>query len=228
MSPQATNTVTVSPDEIVLELHDVRPISLQGTSGNKAALTQVLAEMLVDIDRIVLSDVRVTIEWILHEDERYLGTSSPDVDNIIKPILDAMSGPAGIVANDYQAQSVQAYWIDGPVHGPHRLTIRVQAMPIDFYPRAGIYWVAWPDGYCWPLWSTLPPEAGQRMLQGLDEMLCSFNEAVASGIDPAQANLFMPQVRRFGRGRLKGFDVVELDEALGALGAGVHAAGQSA
>jgi hypothetical protein len=230
MEPRALgppqHSVVASPDEVVIVLSGVPPVSLQGTPGNKVALTDALRAVISTTDRIALDDVRVTVEWVVHEDERYLGTSSPDIDNILKPILDAISGPAGVVANDCQVQSAHALWIDGPPWAPgaHRLEVRIGAMPDSFYPKRGIYWVEWPDGYCWPMWSTMPHEAALMLLQGFDRQLAQRTEVIGMGVDPTQAKLFLPATRRFGRGRVRDFEVVSFAVARDALEAHAHAA----
>jgi hypothetical protein len=47
---------------------------------------------------LLSGDVQVGIEWTLHEEARYEQDAAPDVDNILKPLLDA------------------ALWADRPAH----------------------------------------------------------------------------------------------------------------
>ena len=52
------------------------------------------------------------IEWTVHEQDRYESDAAPDVDNILKPLLDGLCGPEGVLIDDCQVQAVDCRWID--------------------------------------------------------------------------------------------------------------------
>lgn len=119
------------------------PASLQSSRSKKAQAKQLIAALARETDRIFLGDVSVEIEWLINDEERYLG-DAPDVDNIIKPILDAMCGPAGILIDDVQVQQIDVRWMGGwdPVSGP-RYQYRVRIAPVtgSFVWREGLTFV---------------------------------------------------------------------------------------
>ena len=44
--------------------------------------------------------------------QHYESDRTADIDNVIKPILDGLTGPDGVMIDDNQVQNVQCYWID--------------------------------------------------------------------------------------------------------------------
>ena len=206
--------VVVAPDEVTVVL-TARPVSLQGSSAGKQQITDTIRRAIGGVGRLFMDDVQVEIEWMVHEDERYLGIQSPDVDNIVKPILDALSGPDGVMVNDCQVQAVTVYWIDAPpaAHGYHRLHIRLRSSPLGLYENTDVYWVRCEDGLCFPLWHHLPKEVALRMLDHWLERIAAVQQMIDEGIDPTQARMLQPIQRRFHHARLGGYDVYTVEDA---------------
>jgi hypothetical protein len=206
--------VAVGVDEVTVVI-EARPVSLQGSATDRARLTRTIRAAIADAPRLFLGDTRVEIEWMVHEDERYLGVQSPDVDNIAKPILDALSGPTGLLVNDCQVQSVTVFWIDGPpaLRGYHRLTIRVRSLATDLVNSRDVYWVRCDDGLCFPLWHHLPGRVAQEVITYWLAALARFEELVKGGMDRSDARLTLPLSPRFHHARLGGFQVMTVAEA---------------
>lgn len=61
---------------------------------------------------ILTGNVSVSITWFLSEQQHYENDAPPDVDNIMKPILDALCGIDGVMIDDTQVTSVDCSWID--------------------------------------------------------------------------------------------------------------------
>lgn len=54
----------------------------------------------------------VTVEWLLHEERRWDTRGvlrSPDVDNIVKPVVDGFCGPRGVLIDDCRVQSIHCH-----------------------------------------------------------------------------------------------------------------------
>ena len=144
--------MTISNDKLVevtqfsnsVEIVGYRtPASLQSSRSKSAQTKQLTAALARDTDRIFLGDVSVEIEWLVNDEERYLG-DAPDVDNIIKPILDAMCGPEGILVDDVQVQQIDVRWIGGwnPATGPrYQYCVRIAPVTGEFLWREGLTFV---------------------------------------------------------------------------------------
>lgn len=108
-----TITLECPPPPGLLELRfPLRPVSLQAKKEAKAELQKRVRGLLSNAKYFLSGEVEVSIEWLLHPKIRYEGVHSPDIDNILKPLLDALSGPSGVLVNDCQVQSVRCSWID--------------------------------------------------------------------------------------------------------------------
>ncbi|MHA7862980.1 RusA family crossover junction endodeoxyribonuclease [Flagellimonas marinaquae] len=84
----------------------LQPVSLQSSSRKKEFIKNEIRKTTSKLKYLLSGDVKVEIQWILHEQERYESGESPDIDNIIKPILDGISGPNGILIDDCQVQTI--------------------------------------------------------------------------------------------------------------------------
>ena len=89
-----------------------KPVSFQSSKSHKDMITRKIQRIVAPVKYILSGDVQFEIQWIVPEKFRYESDSSPDVDNIIKPTLDALVGPKGIMIDDCQVQSVKCYWED--------------------------------------------------------------------------------------------------------------------
>jgi Holliday junction resolvase RusA-like endonuclease len=91
---------------------DAAPVSLQSRRINKTNLTRAIQTALQRPQYLLTGEVSITIEWLIHERLRYETLVAPDVDNIVKVVLDALCGPAGVLVNDCQVQRIACSWID--------------------------------------------------------------------------------------------------------------------
>src|SRR6266699_559454 len=91
------------------------PVSQQSRRAEKDAFAAAVREQMGDFGFLLSGDVKVGIEWTLHEQDRYESDAAPDVDNILKPLLDALCGPQGVLIDDCQVQSVDCRWLDWPI-----------------------------------------------------------------------------------------------------------------
>lgn len=102
-----------------------RPASLQSSGTIKEEYKKRIKEEIKDCSNIFIREIGVIIEWYTDCDERYKADSSYDVDNIIKPTLDAMTGCDGLFIDDCQVQNVECRWIDKKTGTEDSIHIRV-------------------------------------------------------------------------------------------------------
>src|ERR1700688_3175599 len=77
------------------------PVSV-GSKNKKKTIQGDIRKCLPDCPYLLSGDVRMEIEWYVSARSRYEQTLHPDIDNIIKPILDALTGPHGLMIDDNQ------------------------------------------------------------------------------------------------------------------------------
>ena len=85
---------------------DRPPVSLQSKGNRKKKFKEHVAAKVDTAGFLLSGDVSVRIQWSVHEQKRYETCTSADVDNIVKPLLDAICGPKGILIDDNQVQAV--------------------------------------------------------------------------------------------------------------------------
>lgn len=93
-----------------------KPVSLQSSGEAKRKYQEKIKQAIHEYEFIFYREVSITITWYTDVRSRYLTDSSNDIDNIIKPIIDAIVGKDGLLIDDCQVQHVECYWLDVP-HG---------------------------------------------------------------------------------------------------------------
>lgn len=102
-----------------------RPASLQSSGDIKEQYKLKIKNEIKDCPNIFVREIGVRIEWYTDFSERYEKDSSYDIDNIIKPTLDAMTGREGLFIDDCQVQNIECFWVDKNPGSEDSLYIRV-------------------------------------------------------------------------------------------------------
>ena len=128
--------------EIILRMES--PVSCQITRKRIDALRgRVRAEIAQEQCAFFVGDAEVCIEWEIQQGNRYLTNQAADVDNIIKPVLDALSGPDGVLVDDCQVRYVSSQWKNWDVK-EDQAQIVVRALTGSVIERAEICFVRIP------------------------------------------------------------------------------------
>ncbi len=88
------------------------PVSLQNKSDVKEIFKQRIHEIIKECPFIITSVAWIEINYYCENIKRLHNFSSYDMDNIIKPILDSISGKDGLIIDDYLFDRVMINWID--------------------------------------------------------------------------------------------------------------------
>ena len=197
--------------ELQFEL-PIAPVSQQASRAAKDALVAHIRSVTAPLKYIFDSEVQIDIQWFIHERLRWETDTSPDVDNIIKPLLDGLCGPDGILVDDCQVQSIMSSWLNWH-SDDQKLNIRIKCYPNHFMMKAGLYFVRFQNALCYPVPAEVVEKGGletwldviEKALQTRDEL-----EALTGGCYyPAR------YVLPFGfihRSRLSQFHVQDLAE----------------
>jgi Holliday junction resolvase RusA-like endonuclease len=96
-----TDFVDEAPDTGELRVTlPLAPVSLQASRKQKTVLGDAVRGAFRRYKFILTGEVKMDIEWMIHERERYETSASPDVDNVLKPVVDATVGSQGILVDD--------------------------------------------------------------------------------------------------------------------------------
>jgi hypothetical protein len=151
----------------------------------------------------------VHIEWVIHEKDRYETDAAPDIDAILKPLLDALSGPDGVLVDDSQVQSVACRWID---YGSREqcLNFEIRFLPDQWVSKEGLIFVHFGDSLCFPFNDNMPTDLAVRCAETVRRMLDTKRTIEAETGDYYVARQMAPAQRMFHRSRVaQKFKVIE-------------------
>lgn len=162
---------------------------------------------------LLSGDVKVEIEWSISQRARYESDSAADVDNIVKPILDAMSGPDGILVDDCQVQELTCYWTGGYLYpAEERVSIKLKFDPDAYYAKAGLQFLHIEKGLCYPIHGDVGSEFALRQAEHIIDRFQGARDMVARGTDLASARLTLPIQRVFHRSKIGAFRTITIEE----------------
>ncbi|MCQ4208339.1 RusA family crossover junction endodeoxyribonuclease [Streptomyces longispororuber] len=184
----------------------VDPISLQASPVRKAEFKAALGSAVQKATRgIFTHDVEVTLVWFLEESRRYQTHLVADLDNVLKPILDAVTGPVGIMIDDNQIQSIRASWMTpGP---PTGFELQFAAlMGDDYQDREGLSFVEFSADRCYSL-PQAEPSVQASLVRAYGAGLAEYRKMLDAGVSESEARMVLPIARPFPRARLGKFEV---------------------
>lgn len=188
------------------------PVSLQSNSAKREFVKQEIRKATSSLNYLLSGDVKVEIQWLVHEQERYESANAPDMDNIIKPILDGLSGPDGVLIDDCQVQTIGSHWIDWTKH-EHQINISIRYISDDYVPKKNLFFVNLGSNLFMPMHSDLPWKAKELIVDHLERGMNLRNETLSKTGNYYQAKLFMSIQRLFHKSRVfDNFDCIEMTE----------------
>ncbi|MDZ8236669.1 MAG: RusA family crossover junction endodeoxyribonuclease [Nostoc sp. ChiQUE01a] len=198
------------------EIHlsfDIEPVSLQASRKKKELITSEIQNVTNNFEFILVEDVQVDIQWTTSEQKRYESDSSPDVDNILKPILDAICGPKGILVDDCQIQAISCHWLNYGSESEN-ITINIKMYRNDeWLLKEGLIFVHMGKGLCYPhVLKDIPPDLSLSIVEKLEEKLKLRDEMISKGCTYNQARGIMSLQRIFHISRVQEFPIIELAE----------------
>ncbi|MBC2732728.1 MAG: RusA family crossover junction endodeoxyribonuclease [Desulfobacteraceae bacterium] len=193
---------------------DKAPVSLQAKRNKKDDLKEFISKLLEGADYLLTGDVKIEIEWHVHEKKRYETDTSADIDNIIKPLLDSLCGPCGILIDDNQVQCVTCSWLDAYDYAPEKIYIIVNYMDDEFISKEGIIFINIDNSLCLPFNEKNPPKIQKIILNQWLNMFSTKNELISLGLGYYDAQGVMPIQRVFHKSRLNSFNIVDINEKL--------------
>lgn len=196
-----------------LEIYgDSDPVSLQNRNGNKQLMMASLAKAVEESTKFIfLQDVKVSITWFATPEERYSTHLVADLDNIVKPILDAITGPKGVMVDDNQVWALDVGWQDPGFIGI-KVQITVTPHIDDRMPKDALMFVHFPGRGCWPVVSE---DHARLVVPALMSRFEAANKLISMGMSVAEIAPMTDPIQRFyPTARLGGFVVREASEFL--------------
>jgi len=191
----------------------IAPVSRQASADSRRVLTDAVRVHTRPLKYLLDDDVTVDIEWTLHERSRWESDAAADVDNIVKPLLDALSGPEGVLIDDCQVRSFSSTWRSW-VRDEDQVLIRIKYDADHFVPKDGLVFVRIQGALCYPVPREIREKgATEPYLEALRTAMTAREnmEQLTRSYYPAR---YLVPRGCFHRTRLDGFDVRSPDELL--------------
>lgn len=132
-----------------LELHFDEIVSTQSRSERKQELTQAIQRELSQFKWLISGSVQIEFAWYLHSIQRQETDKVGDIDNITKPILDALTGPDGILIDDSQIGSVHTFWMSRNVQlSDNVLRLSIQFSNDDCLDKHNLVFIQYWNAMC--------------------------------------------------------------------------------
>ncbi|WP_010517483.1 RusA family crossover junction endodeoxyribonuclease [Croceivirga radicis] len=191
---------------------ELEPVSLQSNSTKREFVKSEIRKTTQKLNYLLSGDVKVEIQWLLHEKERYESPDSPDMDNIIKPILDGLCGPNGVLIDDCQVQTVGSHWIDWNKK-EHRINIYIRYIADDYISKADLVFVNMGNNLFMPFNKSVPKKANKILLEHIKRGFDLKNELIDKNVNYYQVKMFTSVQRAFHKSRIYvDFMTLEFDE----------------
>jgi len=204
-------------DEVCIRV-DLPPVSLQSSASSRGAFIKAIREKCAEYTFLICADVQVEVTWFVHEQERYETDRSPDVDNILKPLLDGLSGPEGLLIDDNQVQSICCSWIDWTSRD-EAVEVRIRFFHDEAWvPKGHFRFIQFDKGLCYPIATYWPIELQEACVSIFEKGFNIRANAEKNGFTYEDSRGLMPQARIFHRTRIGRFEVITLDEFKNEIG----------
>lgn len=191
----------------------VPAVSRQASVAAKREITALVRAFTEPLQYLLDDDVIVEIQWRLHERFRWETDASADVDNIVKPLIDALCGPKGILIDDCQIRMLTTSTLNW-TSGDHRVTVRLEFDPDHFVQKDGLVFVQIHDALCYPVPKEVRTNALPIWLAQLRSALTAREKLEKLASDYYPARHLLPR-GFFHRSRVREFEVCSLDELAG-------------
>jgi Holliday junction resolvase RusA-like endonuclease len=86
------------------------PASVQASKDTRNKYIHSIKTQFKNLDYILTGDIILNVTWLLPTKSRYETDAKADIDNCIKPIIDAFTGPDGLFIDDCQLSGLYICW----------------------------------------------------------------------------------------------------------------------
>ena len=192
---------------------ELEPVSQGASSKQKAKLRTAIKKVCSKYQFLLSGDVQVEIQWLVHQQYRYEYHKAPDIDNIIKPLLDSLCGNSGLLIDDTQVQYIGSHWIDWTKR-EHKLTVTIKYAPDDYVFKSDLVLVEVDKKLCLPFNIQDSKEANIIILNHWKTMIDQRNQFDEMGMDYYSSRMILPIQRFFHKNKLNDYPVFTVEELI--------------
>jgi Holliday junction resolvase RusA-like endonuclease len=196
------------------ELHlsiDVQPASLQSRIESRMTFQEKIRDETQKYRYLFSGDIGVDITLQVHQADRYESDASPDLDNFLKPLLDSLAGPDGILIDDSQIRTLSINWMSWNREDT-RLELFFRFIETEYVLKQGLAFVRIEGPLCMPIDTSLPVRAQRILFFAMRYQFRTRRHLMRLLDDYYASSSVLPVQRRFHRTRINGFEVKSVEE----------------
>lgn len=187
------------------------PVSIQAKKQGKDEYIERVKAAFAGKDYLLIGDITLELRWWISAKSRYETDASADIDNVLKPTIDALTGPKGLFIDDCQVRSLHIAWSHS-MSGNEYIEVRIDFIPDAWASRDDIVFIDIGQGLCVLAPKSLPIGAKTLWIDLLTKMTFFKDKLLSLGAAyPSVAGL-QGAPRPFHKTRVKGFKVVSIDQ----------------
>lgn len=186
----------------------IEPVSLQNNIVKKDLFKSELQKITSKSDYIITGTCWIAIDYFCQHMRRFKNPGAYDVDNIIKPILDALVGSKGLVVDDVIVDRVTVNWID--TSGDDYISIEIEYPGLLYMLKSDLVFLKSKSNWCFPATRKLigvDPyiQLIQTYFNTWDSIRCESDYYLVLGALPNQNFIYFTKVRD------RGYEFIEID-----------------
>lgn len=193
--------------ELAVEI-GLSPASIQAKKIKRDEIQTEIRKFTERLKYVFLGDLQLEIDWYGEPKSRFETDKSPDVDNIVKPIIDALCGSKGLLIDDCQLQAVSTYWMY-EYSGEERFTLRFKYIPDEWTLKQDLAFIRFNNALCLPLEMNIGRDALMSVIEIYRKGFQTRDEFIDRGLHDSYTRAILPAYRVFHRSRIKDFRVID-------------------
>jgi Holliday junction resolvase RusA-like endonuclease len=191
------------------------PASVQSSRPVRTAYINSIREKFEHNAFILTGEISLEIIWYIPSKSRFETDAKADIDNCLKPIIDAFTGPNGLFVDDCQLRSLHICWrhIES---NDERLELNFEFGPDDFCAKKELAFVKLDGALCTPVnldWPTTVKVMWAGTLKSREKLKAMLEKLGTSYPNVAS---FLLTSRPFHATRVKEFKILSLTEFIAA------------
>lgn len=187
------------------------PASVQSKKEVRENYLGVIKKEFQDLKYLLTGDLILNVTWLLPAKDRYETDAKSDIDNCIKPIIDAFTGPDGFFIDDCQLRGLYICWRH-IVSDDERLIFEFEFQSDQYSLKEELAFVQLNGPLCTPVNLNWPLAAKLLWADMLKSNQASKNMLEKLGAPYPAVASFLGGSQPFHRTRVKGFKVLTLSE----------------
>lgn len=185
------------------------PVSVQSNKKTREAYIQSIRSQFITLKYILTGEIILNVTWLIPTKSRFETDAKADIDNCIKPIIDAFAGPDGLFVDDCQLRGLYICWrhIESQ---DEKLVFEFEFHADDFSLKNELAFVRLENALCTPVNLDWPIAVKLLWVDILKSNQTSKNMLEKLGVTyPAVAG-FLGSSRPFHVTRINGFKILSL------------------